>query len=63
MTIKVINKHTKMDPVIYKDVKDVISTFDENRNYCHQIINYDGSTATFPASDWSFYKLQYVEMF
>lgn len=64
MTIMVRNKEDDtIEKTVYENVDEVIDTFDENGNYCHQIIMKDGSTATYPAIEWAFYKKSWTKMF
>lgn len=62
MLVKVINR---ADPSIcntYANVDNVVDVFDDNRNFCHQI-QIGSETATFPACEWEFFKLDWVRMF
>ena len=39
------------------------NVYNDNGVYCHRIVTGAQQTATFPASEWNFYRLEYVKMF
>ena len=63
MTIKVTNRDNPEIERIYNDVCDVENVYNDNGVYCHRIVTGAQQTATFPASEWNFYRLEYVKMF
>lgn len=63
MKVKVINREDTDLCTVYDDVIDVVDTFDDNGNYCHQVRMNDGSTATYPACEWKFFSLEWTPLF
>lgn len=59
MTIRVRKNDDSVEPVIYKQVEEVIDVFNDNGVYCKQVCMKDGSTATFPACEWTLYQLKW----
>lgn len=62
MKIKVVNRDNPELFTIYENVSAVRSTFNDSGAYCHQLLIGE-DTATYPASEWKFYNLDFVEMF
>ena len=63
MKVKVINREDPGVCTIYDDVVDVVDAFNDNGNYCHQVQMKDGTTATYPASEWAFFSLEWTPLF
>ena len=64
MIVKVMHKEDKdIEPVVYENVEEVVDCFNDNGVYCHQLIMKDGSTATYPACEWAFWKRCWSRMF
>ena len=62
MTLKVVNRNDEGTYSVYYNVDSVKDVFDDNGNFCHQI-RIGEETATFPACEWEFFKLDWVRMF
>ena len=63
-TIRVEHRENPtIESITYKDVVDVRDVFDDNRNYCHQLVLKNGETATFPAIEWKMFELKFVPLF
>lgn len=62
MTIKVINREDSNIEIIYNNVEKVTDCFTDNGVFAHRI-HIGEETATFPACEWQFYKLDFVRMF
>ena len=63
MTVKVVNRENEKLQNIYENVITAADVFDENGNYCHQLRMNNGETATYPANEWTFYKIDWCKMF
>ena len=68
MIIKVINRENPEIECTYTDVVDVENVYSSTGVYCHRLVinNAYGEpklSSTFSASEWSFYKLEFVKMF
>lgn len=64
MIVKVMHRTDRdIVPVTYSDVAEVKDVFNDYGVFCHQLIMEDGTTATFPACEWSFWEWTWKEMF
>ena len=61
MLVKVVNRENQEVHEVYANVDSVTDVFDENGNYCKRV-NIGDETATFPASEWKLYKLDWVSL-
>lgn len=62
MKVKVINRQDRDICCTYENVDAVVNVFNDNGNFCHQV-QMGNETATFPACEWEFFKLDWVQMF
>ena len=62
MTVKVVNRGNPEIYTIYKNVSAVRDVFNDFGVFCHQL-QIGEDTATYPACEWKFYNLEFVEMF
>ena len=44
-------------------MEEVVDAFSDNGALCHQIIMKDGSTATYPACEWTMWQRTWTRMF
>lgn len=64
MTVRVMHREDReIEPVIYENVEEVVDAFSDNGALCHQIIMKDGSTATYPACEWTMWQRTWTRMF
>ena len=79
MTVKVVNRKYPEMSATYHNVIEVRDVFNDNGCYCHQLVleekvgnryfpipgvcDDDNQTATYVATEWDFFKLDFVRMF